>query len=79
MKRTPLYDRHVALGATMTEFGGWAMPVQYSSVIDEHKNTRTLAGLFDVCHMGETQSEGTPGPGSAPVGDEPRPGEAEDR
>jgi aminomethyltransferase len=53
MKRTPLYDRHVALGATMTEFGGWAMPVQYTSVIDEHKNTRTLAGLFDVCHMGE--------------------------
>jgi glycine cleavage system aminomethyltransferase T len=58
MKRTPLYNRHVALGATMTEFGGWAMPVQYSSVIDEHKNTRTLAGLFDVCHMGELELKG---------------------
>ena len=58
MKRTPLYDRHVALGATMTEFGGWEMPVQYTSVIDEHKNTRTLAGLFDVCHMGELEVKG---------------------
>ena len=58
MKRTPLYDRHVALGATMTEFGGWAMPVQYTSVIDEHKNTRAIAGLFDVCHMGELELKG---------------------
>lgn len=58
MNKTPLYDRHIALGATMTEFGGWAMPVQYSSVIDEHKTTRTLAGLFDVCHMGEIEVSG---------------------
>ena len=59
MKKTPLYERHLALGATMTEFGGWAMPVQYSGVIDEHRNTRTLAGLFDVCHMGEIEVKGT--------------------
>jgi aminomethyltransferase len=58
MKKTPLYERHLALGATMTEFGGWAMPVQYTSVIDEHRNTRTLAGLFDVCHMGEIDVRG---------------------
>jgi aminomethyltransferase len=58
MKKTPLYERHLALGATMTEFGGWAMPVQYTSVIDEHRNTRTLAGLFDVCHMGEIEVRG---------------------
>jgi aminomethyltransferase len=59
MKKTPLYERHLALGATMTEFGGWAMPVQYSGVMDEHRNTRTLAGLFDVCHMGEIEVKGT--------------------
>jgi aminomethyltransferase len=58
MKKTSLYERHMALGATMTEFGGWAMPVQYSGVIDEHRNTRTLAGLFDVCHMGEIEVRG---------------------
>lgn len=58
MKQTPLYERHLALGATMTEFGGWAMPVQYTSVIDEHRNTRSLAGLFDVCHMGEIEIRG---------------------
>ncbi len=58
MKKTPLYDRHIALGATMTEFGGWAMPVQYTTVMDEHRNTRTIAGLFDVCHMGELDVKG---------------------
>lgn len=58
MRKTPLYERHLALGAAMTEFGGWTMPVQYTGVIDEHKNTRTRAGLFDVCHMGEIDVEG---------------------
>ena len=58
MKKTPLYDRHLSLGAAMTEFGGWAMPVQYTSIIEEHRNTRTLAGLFDVCHMGEIEIKG---------------------
>jgi aminomethyltransferase len=58
MKKTPLYDRHVALGATMTDFGGWAMPVQYTGIIDEHKRTRVAAGLFDICHMGEIDVTG---------------------
>jgi len=58
MKKTPLYERHLALGATMTEFGGWTMPVQYSGVIDEHRNTRTFACIFDVCHMGEIEVRG---------------------
>lgn len=58
MKKTPLYERHLDLGATMTEFGGWTMPVQYTSVIDEHRTTRTRAGLFDVCHMGEIEVRG---------------------
>lgn len=58
MKKTPLYERHLSLGASMTEFGGWAMPVQYTSIIEEHRNTRTLAGLFDVCHMGEIEIRG---------------------
>src|SRR5690554_3590886 len=53
LKRTPLYDRHVALGARMMGFGGFEMPVQYSSIIDEHLAVRRAAGLFDVSHMGE--------------------------
>ncbi len=53
MKRTPLYDAHVALGAKMVEFGGWEMPIQYTSVLDEHKAVRQRAGLFDVSHMGD--------------------------
>ena len=44
---------HEKLGAKMVDFGGWYMPVQYTSVIDEHTTTRTKAGLFDICHMGE--------------------------
>lgn len=50
-RRTPLYDRHVALGARMVPFGGWDMPVQYTGVIPEHKAVRSAAGLFDVSHM----------------------------
>ena len=57
-KRTPLYERHVALGARMVEFAGWEMPVQYSGVIAEHHAVRQRAGLFDVSHMGEFQVEG---------------------
>ncbi|MBU6427834.1 MAG: glycine cleavage system aminomethyltransferase GcvT [Cyanobacteria bacterium REEB65] len=53
LKRTPLYDRHVALGARMVPFGGWDMPVQYSSIVAEHKAVREDVGLFDVSHMGE--------------------------
>ena len=53
MKRTPLYERHIDLGARMIDFGGWDMPVQYAGVIEEHRTTRKAAGLFDICHMGE--------------------------
>ena len=53
LKRTPLYDRHVRLGATMVEFGGWDMPIRYPhGIIEEHLATRGGAGLFDVSHMG---------------------------
>lgn len=51
--RTPLYERHKALGARLVEFGGWEMPVQYSGILEEHRTVRERAGLFDVCHMGE--------------------------
>ena len=50
--RTPLYDWHVAHGARMVDFGGWDMPVQYTTIIDEHVAVRTGAGVFDVSHMG---------------------------
>lgn len=53
MARTYLYDDHVKLGAKMVDFAGWDMPVQYTSIIDEHNNVRNNAGLFDVSHMGE--------------------------
>ena len=58
LKRTPLYDRHVALGARMTEFAGYDMPVQYSGIVDEHMAVRETAGLFDVSHMGEVFVQG---------------------
>ena len=58
LKRTPLFEQHVALGARLVEFGGWEMPVQYSGIIDEHRAVRTHAGLFDVSHMGEFKVEG---------------------
>jgi aminomethyltransferase len=56
--RTPLHDRHVALGARMVPFAGWEMPVQYEGVIAEHKAVRTDCGVFDVSHMGEFEVEG---------------------
>ncbi|HLX58766.1 MAG TPA: glycine cleavage system aminomethyltransferase GcvT [Ktedonobacteraceae bacterium] len=58
LKRTPLYEEHRALGARLVEFSGWEMPVQYSSILDEHRAVRTRAGLFDVSHMGEFKVEG---------------------
>lgn len=58
MKKTPLYEKHVALKAKVIDFGGWAMPVQYTNVIDEHRTTRSAAGLFDICHMGEIEVKG---------------------
>src|SRR5438552_11332917 len=56
--RTPLFDRHVALGARMVPFAGWEMPVQYEGVIQEHRAVREDAGAFDVSHMGELDVEG---------------------
>jgi aminomethyltransferase len=58
LKRTPLYEQHRALGARLVEFSGWEMPVQYSSISEEHQAVRTRAGLFDVSHMGEFKIEG---------------------
>ena len=58
LQRTPLYERHVALGARMVPFAGWEMPVQYDGVIQEHRAVRTDAGVFDVSHMGEIEVEG---------------------
>src|SRR5881397_3794833 len=58
LKRTPLYDRHVAAGARLVPFAGWEMPVQYAGVTEEHLAVRTKAGLFDVSHMGEVSVEG---------------------
>src|SRR5439155_124308 len=56
--RTPLYDRHVALGGRMVDFGGWEMPQQYTSIRDEHFAVRKVAGLFDVSHMGRFRIAG---------------------
>lgn len=50
--RTPLYAKHLALGARMVDFAGWDMPVQYSSIVEEHAAVRTAVGLFDISHMG---------------------------
>ena len=51
MKRTALYDQHLAAGARMVDFGGWEMPVAYGSQIEEHHAVRRSAGMFDVSHM----------------------------
>jgi aminomethyltransferase len=62
LRRTPLYERHVALGARMVPFAGWEMPVQYEGVIPEHKAVRGDCGAFDVSHMGELIVEGPRAP-----------------
>ena len=51
--KTCLYDKHVALGALMSPFGGFIMPIQYTNITDEHNAVRHRAGMFDVSHMGE--------------------------
>ena len=56
--KTPLHDRHVALGARMVPFAGWEMPVFYEGVISEHRAVRADCGVFDVSHMGEFEVEG---------------------
>lgn len=58
LKKTPLYETHIALGGKMVDFGGWALPVQYASIVDEHRAVRERAGLFDVSHMGEVTVRG---------------------
>ena len=60
--RTPLFDWHVAQGARMVDFAGWAMPVQYTSIIEEHTATRGAAAITDISHMGRLRFEG---PGAA--------------
>lgn len=57
-RRTPLYEEHLAAGARIVDFAGWAMPVQYSSILAEHRAVRSAAGLFDVSHMGECEIVG---------------------
>ena len=66
-RATPLLSRHVALGARMIDFGGWQMPVQYTSILNEHRAVRERAGLFDLSHMGELFVEG-PDAGEALAG-----------
>jgi aminomethyltransferase len=56
--RTPLHDWHVAHGGRMVDFAGWSMPVQYTSIAEEHKGTRHAVGVFDISHMGRLQFHG---------------------
>ena len=58
MKHTPLYATHQQLGGKLIEFGGWEMPVQYTSIVDEHLAVRKAAGIFDISHMGEVLLQG---------------------
>lgn len=58
MKRTPLYDEHIALNAKMVDFAGWEMPIEYTSLFDEHNYVREDVGIFDVSHMGEFRVQG---------------------
>jgi len=53
VRETPLHAQHLALGARMAPFGGWDMPIDYGSIVEEHRATRAAAGLFDLSHMGE--------------------------
>ena len=59
LSHTPLYEAHRALGARLVEFGGFEMPVQYTSILKEHEAVRERAGLFDVSHMGQIELTGT--------------------
>lgn len=59
LRRSPLDDRHRALGATMTGFGGWDMPLDYGSVVAEHRAVRESVGVFDLSHLGTVAVTGT--------------------
>ena len=58
LKRTPLFTAHQKLGGKLVEFGGWEMPVRYTSITDEHLAVRNAAGIFDISHMGEVTVSG---------------------
>jgi aminomethyltransferase len=58
LRRTPLYEQHVDLGAKVVPFAGWEMPVTYEGILEEHSAVRTHVGMFDVSHMGEVEVEG---------------------
>lgn len=58
LARTPLHDWHSQHGARMVDFAGWSMPVQYTSIVEEHRATRTAVGLFDISHMGRLRLVG---------------------
>jgi aminomethyltransferase len=58
LKRTALFSAHQKLGARLIDFGGWEMPVQYTSIVEEHLAVRHAAGIFDVSHMGEVTVSG---------------------
>jgi glycine cleavage system T protein (aminomethyltransferase) len=58
LKRTALFSAHQKLGAKLIDFGGWEMPVQYTSIVDEHLAVRNAAGIFDISHMGEVTVSG---------------------
>ena len=58
LRRTPLFERHAALGARLVPFAGWEMPVQYTSITDENRAVRESAGVFDVSHMGQLSTSG---------------------
>ncbi len=58
LKRTPLFSTHQKLGTKLIDFGGWEMPVQYTSITDEHQAVRNAAGIFDISHMGEVTVSG---------------------
>jgi glycine cleavage system T protein (aminomethyltransferase) len=58
LRRTPLYERHVAAGAKLVPFAGWEMPVQYEGIREEHLAVRGSAGVFDVSHMGQVETRG---------------------
>jgi aminomethyltransferase len=61
LKRTSLYETHQKHGGKLIEFGGWEMPVQYTSIMDEHAAVRNAAGIFDISHMGEVTVSGAGG------------------
>jgi glycine cleavage system T protein (aminomethyltransferase) len=60
-KKTPLYDEHLRLGAKIVAFAGWLMPIQYTSIVEEHRAVRNNVGIFDISHMGQLIVEGANG------------------